>query len=262
MLGLRRAATARGEVRMHYRLTIEYDGTDFHGWQLQPDRRTVQGTLEEALARLLGCPTRVAAAGRTDAGVHAAAQVVCFHSAREIPAAILGRALNALTPVDLTVCAVDVVDDHFDPRRAARSRRYIYRIWNRAEPSPFWRRYAWHVRRPLDVPAMAGAAGALVGEHDFSSFRATGCVAAHPVRRVLRSTVERRGAMLEYEIEATAFLRHMVRNIVGTLVEVGQGKRSPDLAALLAARDRTLAAATAPAHGLCLVEIRYGDTDG
>jgi len=242
---------------MHYRLIVEYDGTEFHGWQLQPDRRTVQGTLETALARLLGQPIRVAAAGRTDAGVHAAGQVVCFHSARQLPLATLRRALNALTPDDLTVCAADTVPDDFDARRAARSRRYVYRIWNRPEPSPFWRRYAWHVPRALDRAAMQSAADALVGEHDFSSFRATGCAAAHPVRRVLRSALERRGALLAYEIEATAFLRHMVRNIVGTLVEVGQGRRSADFAALLAARDRGLAAATAPAHGLCLVEIRY-----
>jgi tRNA pseudouridine38-40 synthase len=242
---------------MQYRLIVEYDGTDFHGWQLQPDRRTVQGTLEEALQRLLGQPTRVAAAGRTDAGVHACAQVVCFQSERDLPLLTLRRALNALTPEDLTVCAADVVSDDFDPRRAARSRRYVYRIWNRAAPSPFWRRYAWHIPRALDGEAMQAAAAVLVGEHDFSSFRATGCDARHPVRRVLHSGLEHRGALLHYEIEATAFLRHMVRNIVGTLVEVGQGKRSPDFAALLAARDRTLAAATAPAHGLCLVEIRY-----
>jgi len=247
---------------MHYRLIVEYDGTDFHGWQLQTDRRTVQGTLEDALQRWLGHPTRVAAAGRTDAGVHACAQVVCFHSERDLTLLTLRRALNALTPEDLTVCAADVVSDDFDPRRAARSRRYVYRIWNRAEPSPFWRRYAWHIPRPVDQEAMQAAAALLVGEHDFSSFRATGCDARHPVRRVLHSRLERRGALLLYEIEATAFLRHMVRNIVGTLVEVGQGRRSPDFGMLLAARDRTLAAATAPAHGLCLVEIRYGAESG
>ena len=244
---------------MHYRLTIEYDGTDFHGWQLQPDRRTVQGTLEEALARLLGCPTRVAAAGRTDAGVHAAAQVVCFHSAREIPAAILGRALNALTPDDLTVCAVDVVDDDFDPRRAARSRRYIYRIWNRAEPSPFWRRYAWHVPDPLAVDAMDVAAGTLAGEHDFAAFRGADAEPVRStVRRVLESRLARSSGLLVYRIEATAFLKHMVRNIVGTLIEVGRGDRPADtMRDLLACRDRTRAGATAPAHGLALIEVRY-----
>ncbi len=242
---------------MQYRLIVEYEGTDFHGWQIQPGARTVQAALEDALARLLGQPARVAAAGRTDAGVHAAGQVVCFRSEREIPLAALRRAQNALTPADLVVRAADRVADEFDPRRAARSRRYVYRIWNRVEPSPFWRRYAWHVPWPLEVEVMRGAAAQLVGEHDFSSFRAAGCDAVHPVRRVVRSEVARRGDLLVYEIEATAFLRHMVRNIAGTLVEIGAGRRCADVAALLAARDRTQAAATAPAHGLCLVEIRY-----
>jgi tRNA pseudouridine38-40 synthase len=242
---------------MQYRLIIEYDGTDFHGWQMQPGARTVQATLEEGLARLLGHPARAAAAGRTDAGVHASGQVVCFDSPRDIALATLQRALNALTPADLSVRRADTVPDEFDPRRAARSRRYVYRVWNRRELSPFWRRYAWHVPWPLDVAAMQQAAAQLLGEHDFSSFRAAGCDAAHPIREVLRSELEGRGDLLLYTIEASAFLRHMVRNIVGTLVEVGSARRRTDMAALLAARDRTLAAATAPAHGLCLTEVRY-----
>jgi len=170
---------------------------------------------------------------------------------------MLRRALNALTPDDLVVLAAEQVPDNFDPRRAARSRRYEYRIWNRPEPSPFWRRYAWHIPWALDLDPMRAAAHALVGERDFSSFRAAGCDAAHAVRRVLLSEIERRGDLVVYSIEATAFLRHMVRNIVGSLVEVGQKRRSADFAALLAARDRTLAAETAPPQGLCLVEIRY-----
>jgi tRNA pseudouridine38-40 synthase len=247
---------------MHYRLIVEYDGTDFHGWQIQPDRRTVQATLEDALRRLLGHPARVAAGGRTDAGVHAAGQVVCFHSPRDLPPDTVRRALNALTPRDLVVRAAAAVSEDFDPRRAARCRRYVYRIWTRADPSPFWRRYAWHVHGPLDVDTMRAAATELVGEHDFSSFRAAGCDATHPVRRVLRSELERRGDLVVYTIEATAFLRHMVRNIVGTLVDVGRGRRRADFRALLAARDRTLAAQTAPAQGLCLMEIRYeGDRE-
>jgi tRNA pseudouridine38-40 synthase len=242
---------------MHYRMIVEYDGTEFHGWQIQPGARTVQATIEDALARLLGQPTRAAAAGRTDAGVHAAGQVVCFRTERSLAVPVLRRALNALTPGDLSVRAVEVVGDDFDPRRSARSRCYEYRIWNRPEASPFWRRYAWHVPRALDASLMQEAAGQLVGEHDFSSFRGAGCDAVHPTRRVLRSEIERRGDLLLYQIEAHAFLRHMVRNIVGTLVEVGSGRRASDLTTLLAARDRTLAAATAPALGLCLVEVRY-----
>jgi tRNA pseudouridine38-40 synthase len=242
---------------MQYRLTIEYDGTEFHGWQLQPQARTVQGELEAALARLFGVPLRVAAAGRTDAGVHAAGQVVCFRAERPLAPAVVRRALNALTGPDLAVRAVDCVADVFDPRRHAASRRYAYRIWNRSEPSPFWRRYSWLVPRALDVGTMRSAADQLLGEHDFSSFRGAGCDAAHPRRRVLRSELVAEGPLLTYEIEATAFLRHMVRNIVGTLAEVGLRQRPADLRPLLAARDRTRAGATAPAWGLCLVEVRY-----
>ncbi len=243
---------------MQYRLIVEYDGTDFHGWQLQPGARTVQGELESAVARLFGAPQRVTAAGRTDAGVHAAGQVVCFRAEREVSVQVVRRALNALTGADLAIRAVDCVGDDFDPRRHAASRRYVYRLWNRRESSPFWRRYSWLVPRDLDVPAMQRAAGQLIGEHDFTSFQGSGCDALHARRRVLRSALSADGAMLAYEIEATAFLRHMVRNIIGTMVEIGLGQRPADLAALLAARDRTRAGATAPACGLCLVEVRYG----
>ena len=242
---------------MQYRLVVEYDGGEFHGWQLQPDTRTVQGTLEAAVGRLLGHPARVAAAGRTDAGVHAAGQVVCFEAAEELSVDTVRRALNALTPRDLVVRAVDVVPDSFDPRRSACWRRYEYRIWNRRTPSPFWRRYAWHIPWDLDAERMHTAAAELLGEHDFTTFRAAGCDAAHPIRRVLVSTVTRRDAMIVYRVEATAFLRHMVRNIVGTLVEIGSGRRPPAMATLLAARDRGQAAATAPAHGLCLTDVGY-----
>jgi tRNA pseudouridine38-40 synthase len=243
---------------MQYRLVIEYDGTDFCGWQVQPGGRSVQAALEQALERFFGHPVRVAAAGRTDAGVHAAAQVACFRADKAVEPQILLRAVNALTPRDIAVSSAEVVSDSFDPRRSAKSRTYVYRIWNRAVPSPFWRRYAWHIGRPLELEAMADAAACLLGEHDFSSFRAAGCDAPTTVRRVYASALDRDGDLLSYRIEATAFLRHMVRNIVGTLVEVGQGRRAPtDLQALLAARDRTGAGMTAPAHGLSLLEVKY-----
>ena len=243
---------------MQFRLLIEYDGTDYQGWQIQPDGCTIQATVEHGLMRLLGHPARAVAAGRTDAGVHAAGQVVCFHTSRQLSADTVQRALNALTPADVAVRAVDVVPEGFDPRRAAKSRLYTYRIWNRPTGSPFWRRYAWHIARPLADEAMGSAAAVLVGEHDFTSFRAAGCDAAEPIRCVYRSHVERRADLMCYEIEATGFLRHMVRNIVGTLVEVGQRtRRGEDIEALLRARDRTLAGITAPAHGLCLMEIKY-----
>jgi tRNA pseudouridine38-40 synthase len=243
---------------MQYRLIVEYDGTEFHGWQLQPAARTVQGELESAVERLFGAHQRVTAAGRTDAGVHAAGQVVCFHAARDLAPPVVRRALNALTGPDLAIRSVELVGDDFDPRRHAASRRYVYRIWNRRETSPFWRRYSWLVPRDLDVEAMRRAGGQLIGERDFTSFQGAGCDAEHARRKVLRSELTSNGAMLVYEIEATAFLRHMVRNIIGTLVEVGLGQRDADLGPLLMARDRTKAGATAPAAGLCLVEVRYG----
>jgi tRNA pseudouridine38-40 synthase len=248
---------------MQFRLLIEYDGTDFNGWQIQPGQRTVQGVLEAALERFLGEATRTAAAGRTDAGVHAIAQVVCFRSDRGFAVETVRRALNALTPEDVSVRAVDVVADAFDPRRAAVSRTYVYRIWIRDVPSPFWRRYAWHVRGGLGLADMVEAAATLIGEHDFSSFRAAGCDAVTTVRRVLRSEFAREADLLSYTIEATAFLRHMVRNVIGTLVEIGRGRRpAAAIAQLLAARNRTLAAATAPAHGLCLTEVSYDRLKG
>jgi len=243
---------------MRFKLIVEYDGTDYHGWQIQPDGPTIQGVLEDALRQMLGEAVRVAAAGRTDAGVHASGQVASFSLQREVAADTLLRALNALTPRDVSIRELDVVADDFDPRRAARSRVYGYRIWNTRWPSPFWRRYAWHVPRPLDVGRMRAAAASLIGEHDFTSFQAAGCDADNPVRRVLRSEVDGAAELLTYTIEATAFLRHMVRNIIGTLVEVGSGERAvDDIPRLLAARDRTLAGPTVPACGLCLQRVTY-----
>jgi len=243
---------------MRFKLTIEYDGTDYHGWQVQPDGRTVQGVLEDAVGRLCGERARFTAAGRTDAGVHASGQVVSVLLQRDICAARFMDALNALTPQDLAIKAVEVVADDFHPRRAARSRVYTYHIWNARWRSPFWRRYAWHVVRPLDTDAMRAAAARLRGEHDFSAFRAAGCAAKQPVRQVLRSELQRAGHLITYSIEATGFLRYMVRNIIGTLVEVGRGeRRAADMDELLARRDRTLAGPTAPACGLCLTQVLY-----
>ncbi len=246
---------------MQIKLTLEYEGTAYHGWQVQPNGLvTVQGVLEAAAAQMLGHPVRMVAAGRTDTGVHAAAQVVCFRTERRLDPAVAQRALNALTPDDIAVHRAEVVDDGFHPRYGARGRSYVYRICNRRVPSVFWRRYAWHVPLPLDREAMARAAPALAGEHDFSSFQAAGCQAKNPVRVVRRSELSEEDGLLVYTVEATAFLRHMVRNIVGTLVEVGRGERAAEsMEDLLRARDRTRAGATAPAHGLCLLNVSYAE---
>lgn len=245
---------------MQLRLTIEYEGTAYQGWQLQPGDATVQAVLEKALATALREPVRVRGAGRTDAGVHACGQVAAVRVTR-VPADLtrLRKSLNALTPDDVAVRDVTLVDDAFDPRRDARSRRYAYRIWNAPARSPFWRRFAWHVPAPLDLAAMAEAAGLLAGEHDFAAFRGADAEPLRStVRRVLESRIERDGSLVGYRIEATAFLKHMVRNIVGTLVEVGLGTRPPgDVAIILDGRDRTRAGPTAPPHGLVLAAVTY-----
>lgn len=243
---------------MNIKLTVEYDGTNYHGWQIQTTGETIQSVLERAVSTFLRKSTRITGSGRTDAGVHALGQVVNFFSDKEYEPHRIRRALNALTPFDITIKEVAIVPDSFDARRDGRSRVYEYHILNRPTPSPFHLNRAWHVHQPLDVNAMREAIPCLIGEHDFSSFRAAGCDAEHPVRKVYANSLDRCGELLVYTIEATAFLRHMVRNIIGTVAEVGLGLRTPQsFVELLEARDRTKAGVTAPAHGLFLVEVKY-----
>jgi tRNA pseudouridine38-40 synthase len=257
---------------MRLRAVIEYDGTAYQGWQSQAERgATVQEAVERALAIALRAPVRVAAAGRTDAGVHARGQVIAFDVAGDpfAPDAVadprgpagldvLLRSINALLPADVALRSLAAARPDFDPRRHAILRGYRYRIWNAAVRSPFEARASWHVREPLDDRAMDAAARLLEGEHDFASFQGADSVPRPSVRRVERSRVERLGDQVTYAVEANAFARHMVRNIVGELVEIGRGKRAAEsLALLLAALDRRRAAATAPAHGLCLEWVRY-----
>jgi tRNA pseudouridine38-40 synthase len=247
---------------MQLRLVVQYDGTAFEGWQLQPRGPTIQGELERALAVVLREAVRVRGAGRTDAGVHAAGQVAAVRVAR-LPADLdrLRTSVNALLPETIVVTEIEPVADAFDPRRDARRRCYAYRIWRAPAPSPFWRRYAWHLWGPLDVDAMQAGAAAVVGEHDFRALRARD---AEPVRSTVRhvyeSRFETRGALLVYRIEANAFLKHMVRTLMGTFVEIGRGQRSAaSVPALLATGDRREAGATAPAHGLVLESVRYDE---
>lgn len=243
---------------VNIKLTVEYDGSNYHGWQIQANCESLQGVLERALSTFLRTPTRVMGSGRTDGGVHALGQVVSFVTEKELKPHRIRRALNALTPPDMTIKEVAIVPDSFDPRRDARSRVYEYHILNRPTPSPFYRNRAWHLHAPLEVEAMRAAIPCLLGEHDFTSFRAGDCDAAHPIRRVYQTALEERGELLVYSIEATAFLRHMVRNIVGTLVEVGRGARSVEaFRQLLELKDRSKAGDTAPPHGLFLLEVKY-----
>ncbi|HET8724719.1 MAG TPA: tRNA pseudouridine(38-40) synthase TruA [Anaeromyxobacteraceae bacterium] len=242
------------------KLVLSYDGTRYVGWQVQPNGPSIQAELERALATLHKEPVRITGAGRTDAGVHALGQVASFPAARPLPVQAYVKGMNALLPDDVAVREAAVIDGPFDARRDARGKRYRYRIENLPTRAPLSRLQAWQVFRPLDVEAMRAAAGPLRGRHDFSAFRASDCEAAHAVRELRRLEVETPApGRIEVVAEATAFLKHMVRNLVGTLVEVGLGARpAASTVDLLASRDRTLAGRTAPPQGLTLEEVFYG----
>jgi tRNA pseudouridine38-40 synthase len=237
---------------------VEYDGTGFHGWQTQEGVRTVQRELEGAVSRVADHPVRVHCAGRTDAGVHALEQVIHFdtRAARSARAWVLGSNVNL--PADCAVRWAHPVASDFHARFAAFARHYRYRILTRATRSPLERDRAWWIHQPLDLDAMQAAAAALVGEHDFTSFRALACQAKSPIRRIHYAELERRSGGLELRIGANGFLHHMVRNIVGVLTAIGRGEASAHWTReLLLARDRTQGGATAPPQGLCFVRADY-----
>lgn len=243
---------------MNLKLTLEYDGGRFVGWQTQSNGRSVQETLEAAIGRLCGEPVRVTGAGRTDAGVHARGQVASLSTSRDLPLRAWSAGLNALLPEDVACVRAEGAPEGFDARRWARGKRYMYSILQTPVRSPLRRGRAWEIRRPLDLAAMRAAAPAFLGKHDFSALRAADCPARTTVREMRRLEILSEGPGVTVVVEATAFLKHMVRNIVGTLVEVGHGRRAADsLPGLLAGRDRTRAGPTAPAHGLCLDEVFY-----
>jgi tRNA pseudouridine38-40 synthase len=241
------------------KLTLEYDGTRYVGWQVQPNGPSIQAEVERALATLHGAPRRVTAAGRTDAGVHARGQVASFPEAAPLPAAAYVKGMNALLPADVAVRAATLEPDGFDARRSARGKRYRYVIESRETRAPLTRARAWQLFGPLDLGAMREAARHLVGRHDFASFQAADCASDHAVRDLRRLDVlGEAGGRVELVVEATAFVKHMVRNLAGTLIEVAQGRReASSMPALLAARDRTRAGKTAPPQGLFLEEVFY-----
>ena len=240
------------------RLVMQYDGSAYHGWQIQPQAVTIQEVLEDRIRQITRRESRVTASGRTDAGVHAIRQVVHFHTPSTLPVPAFQNGLNALLPPDIRILKVEEIDRDFHARYSADSKRYEYRIRNVPTPSVFHRRYEWWIKRPLDVPAMERAAGMFLGEHDFTSFCASGSDVNTFVRQITGCGWVTEGPLLIFRIEANGFLRHMVRNIVGTLVDVGLGKTKPeDIPGLIGAKDRTLAGMTAPAKGLFLVSVSY-----
>lgn len=241
------------------KLVIEYDGKNYQGWQVQPKGPTVQGVIEEQLRRLTGEPVHLVASGRTDGGVHAMGQVAHFKTQSSLDVAVIQRALNSLLPPDVVIQKGEEVGQDFHARRNCKSKVYEYHVLNRGLRSAFHREHTWHIPQRLDLGEMRRATQRLIGEHDFSSFRSVGSPTRTAVRKVIRAEWKRRrDGLLTFEIEASGFLKQMVRAIVGTLVEVGRGKMTPeDFQRILEFRDRTKAGPTAPAHGLFLKEVKY-----
>jgi tRNA pseudouridine38-40 synthase len=265
----------------HWKLTLSYDGTGFHGWQVQPGRPTVQGTLAAALEQMTGERVLPQGSGRTDAGVHALGQVASFALEAAIPAENLQRALNRALPQSVRVLKAEVVPEGFHARHSAVRKSYEYRIFERrvevvgpevaAERicSPFLAPYVWDCRWPLEIGRMREAASALCGTFDFTSFAAVDAelgvregeaAGPNPVKTIFASEVVREDGLLRYRVTGSGFLHHMVRNVAGTLVDVGRGQlQAADVDRILEARDRTTAGPTAPAQGLFLVSVEYGE---
>jgi tRNA pseudouridine38-40 synthase len=246
------------------KLILSYDGSEFSGWQVQPDAATVQGTLASAIGRVTGEKVLPQGSGRTDAGVHALAQVATFPTESSVPTANFVKALNDILPAAVRVLDVTEAPAEFHARHSARAKTYRYRIFRDSICSPFLARYVWHFPYPLDEDAMSRAAALVEGKHDFTSFAAVdpergreGEVALN-VRQIFSSTWRRDGEELVYTVRGSGFLHHMVRNLVGTFILVGKGTlAAEDVGRILDARNRTAAGATAPACGLCLVNVEY-----
>lgn len=241
------------------KLIIEYDGTNYCGWQLQPNGLTIQEVLEGGLLKLLGEPVRLRASGRTDAGVHARGMVAVFTTTRTLPLAAYTHGLNNLIPPDIAIRRAEEVSPSFNPRADAAGKLYRYTILNVPTRSPLNRLTSWLIKEPLDLSAMRTAAGFFVGEHDFRAFQAANCAAKTTVRTITSLEItDGSDGFIHIDVKGTGFLRNMVRIMVGTLVAVGRGKLEPDIVRrLLADGDRSMAGATAPPQGLCLMEVYY-----
>lgn len=240
------------------KLTVSYEGTAYNGFQRQMNGIGIQQVLEGRLAKLFGHELKMKGAGRTDAGVHAYGQVVNFKTTGTIPIDRIIMAAQSLLPNDIVVTKAEEVDENFHAQYSAVSKIYVYKIYSHDMPNPFLRNYAWYIRRKLDVTMMQEAAQFIVGTHDFSAFRASGSAVSDPVRTIMEAACQVQDDILELSFWGTGFLYHMVRNLTGTLVEVGLGCRRPeDFKEILESRERKNAGITAPAHGLYLKEVNY-----
>jgi tRNA pseudouridine38-40 synthase len=251
-------------VSRNLKLTLSYDGSDFSGWQVQPDANTIQGTLASAIGRITGENVLPQGSGRTDAGVHALAQVATFATSSPIPAENFVKAINDVLPPSIRILEVAEVPADFHARKSAKAKTYRYRIYRGAICSPFFSRYVWHFPYPLDEDSMAEAAPLIAGEYDFTSFAAVDPERGREngevsnVRTIFSSQFVREGDELVYTVRGNGFLHHMVRNLLGTFILIGKGTlQLHDLQRILEARDRSAGGATAPASGLFLVEVEY-----
>lgn len=243
---------------MNVKILIEYDGTNYHGWQRQKNARSIQETLERAISRVTGETVNVTGAGRTDAGVHALGQVANFLTQTRIPVEKLPYAINSKLPKDIVVKGAEVVPEDFHARKWAKAKTYCYSIYNAPFPSPLLRNYTYFFPLPIDLEAMKKAAAEFIGVHDFSAFRASGSPVKSSVRRVNRLEIIRRQDIVNIEIEADGFLYNMVRIIAGTLLEAGIGKLNPQkVKAIIESCDRNKAGRTLPPQGLCLIKVQY-----
>ena len=243
----------------NFKILIEYDGTAYHGWQRQKSDRTIQQEIEGALSTMTAGQVKLIGSGRTDAGVHACGQVANFLSQTDLAPEVFQKGLNSLLPEDIVIKNCCLVEASFHARYDAKSKIYHYRILNCSVPKAIGRQYAWFIRRKLDTDAMRTAISYLLGTHDFKSFEGTGSPRSHTTRNVMAANLtENNNGSITFKIEADGFLRYMVRNIVGTLVDVGLGKIAPaDVKAIIESKNRSNASPTAPPHGLFLMEVKY-----
>ncbi|MFH1779200.1 MAG: tRNA pseudouridine(38-40) synthase TruA [Candidatus Omnitrophota bacterium] len=240
------------------KLIIEYDGTNYAGWQIQKNAKSIQGTLESALKRIIGEKVRLVSCGRTDSGVHAEGHVANFKTNSKISLVNLQRGLNSILPKDIVIKEAKEVPLDFNSRYDAKSKVYRYTILNRSYPQALYRNYFYYVPYKLGLNLMRREAKCLVGKHDFKSFQAADKKKRSSIRTIKKLNIKRKGDLIEIEIEADGFLYNMVRNIVGTLIEIGRGRfKAGSMKKILKAKNRDLAGPTAPAKGLCLVEVKY-----